>query len=119
MNEQEWMIHWMNRNKWFMEWTGMNDSLNDQGWMIQLMQGINDSLNEQEWMIQGMNRNEWFSKWTGMIELNEQERMIHGIFWMNRNDWFIEWTGMIDSLNDQGCMIHWINSNEESFNEQG
>ena len=39
MHQQEWMIHWMNRNKWFMEWTGMNDSLNDQGWMIQLMHG--------------------------------------------------------------------------------
>ena len=41
------------------------------------------------------------------------------IFWMNRNDWLIEWTGMIDSLHDQGCMIHWMNSNVESFYEQG
>ena len=47
----------MNRNEWFMEWTGMNDSLNDQGWMIQ-------------WM----NRNCWLIEWTGMNDAwNEQE----------------------------------------------
>ena len=39
----------MNRNEWFKEWTGMNDSVN-----------------EPEWLIHWMNRNEWFMGWAGM-----------------------------------------------------
>ena len=46
----------MNRDKWGVEWTG-----------------INDSLNELEWMIHWRHRNEWFIEWTGMSDpLNEQ-----------------------------------------------
>ena len=43
LNEQERVIHWMNRNNRFDEWTGLNDSLD-----------------AQELMIWWMNRNEWF-----------------------------------------------------------
>ena len=39
----------MNRDKRFDEWTG-----------------INDSLNAQQWMIWLMNRNEWLDEWTVM-----------------------------------------------------
>ena len=47
----------MNRNKWFVEWTGMNDLMN-----------------EPEWMINWIKSNEWFMAWTGISDsLNEQE----------------------------------------------
>ena len=50
-------MHWMNRNEWFIEWSGMNDSMN-----------------EQELLMYWMNRNEWFMEWTGINDLmNEQE----------------------------------------------
>ena len=44
---KEWMIFWMNRNDWFIEWTGMIDSLNDQGWMIHWMNSNVESFYEQ------------------------------------------------------------------------
>ena len=28
LNEEEWMIHWMDRNEWFIEWREMNDLSN-------------------------------------------------------------------------------------------
>ena len=34
---------------------------------------------------------------------------------MNRNEWFIECTGMVDLMNEEECMIHWMN---DSLNEQ-
>ena len=50
------MIHGMNMNEWFIEWTGMDDSLH-----------------ELEWIIRWMNGNEWFIEWTGMKDsLNEE-----------------------------------------------
>ena len=65
----------MNRNGWSIASTGMNDWLNEPEWMIHGMNknkrfgewaGINDSLNAQESMIWWMNMNEWFIEWTGM-----------------------------------------------------
>ena len=114
----EWTIHWMNRSELIIECTGINDALNDQGWMIQSMNRIDESLIGQEWVIHWMNMNEWFGEWTGMNDslyerfiewsemndsMNEQEWVIH---WMNRNEWFDEWTGMNGILDDQGWMIH-------------
>ena len=34
MNEQEWKIHGMNRNKLSIEWIGISDSLDEQEWKI-------------------------------------------------------------------------------------
>ena len=78
--EQGWRIHGMNGNEWFIECTGMKDLMNEQQWMVHW---INDSLNEQkwriidwtemkdswnerEWMIHKMYRNEEFDAWTAM-----------------------------------------------------
>ena len=67
-------MHWMNRIDWFIEWSGTNDTLNDQGWMIHWMNRNEESLVGQEWMIHWMNRNEWFIEWPGIKDLmNEQE----------------------------------------------
>ena len=48
LNEQEWLIHWMIRNEWYIEWSGMNDSLNEQEWRIIEWTGKKDLVNEQE-----------------------------------------------------------------------
>ena len=56
----------MNRNKRYVEWRGMNDSLHPLAWIIPWM-------TEHEWMIRWMIRNKWFIEWSVMNDsLNEQ-----------------------------------------------
>ena len=59
LNEDEWMIHWINMNEWCDKWTVKNDLMY-----------------VEEWRICWMNRNEEFIEWTMNGTLDDQRWMI-------------------------------------------